>query len=247
MTTDAPPSTSSLGHPAAAPNAASFLAALQLSDSMLPIGRFAHSGGLEALLRHDPEAGEDAILDLVATVVVQSVGPLDGVAVAKAHRVAIGGNVHALVELDIRVTARKLTPGSRLASTVCGRRLAALVPLLTDRQPVGSYAALVADGGADGNLAVVEGALLAALGVGCDEAVLVEIRSQAATLLSAAVRLGRLSSARAQSALRLLEPSLIEAASLATCLSIDELRSVAPELEIHAMAHARADARLFAT
>jgi len=228
-------------------NAASFLAALQLSDSVLPIGRFAHSGGLEALLRHDPEATEDAILELVATVVLGSVGPLDGGAVAEAHRAATSGSLDALVELDLRVTARKLTPGSRLASTVCGRRLAALVPLLIDRQPVGTYAELVGGEKAEGNLAVIEGALMAALGVGCDEAVLVEIRSQATTLLSAAVRLGRLSSARAQSALRLLEPSLIEAATEATHLSVDGMRSVAPELEIHAMAHARADARLFAT
>ena len=47
-----------------------FLAALLLSDSSLPIGRFAHSHGLEAYLAASPECGEVDILELVETAVV---------------------------------------------------------------------------------------------------------------------------------------------------------------------------------
>lgn len=226
---------------------AAFLASLQLADSALPIGRFAHSGGLEALLRHDAAVQERELVELVAAVVLDAVGPLDGTAVAEAHRASSRSDLDALVELDRRVTARKLTPASRLASTTCGRRLASLVPLLTEREPAAGYAARIAAGEADGNLAVVEGALLAALGVGCHEAVLVELRSAAAALLSAAVRLGRLSALRAQAALRELEPALVDSAREALSLPADGMRSFAPELEIHALAHRRDDARLFAT
>lgn len=228
-------------------NDASFLAALQLSDSALPIGRFAHSSGLEALLQDDSTAGEHEIVELVETVVLEAVGPLDGVALAEAHRAGAAGDLEALVELDRRLTARKLTPASRMASTACGRALATLVPLLTERQPVADYAVRIRAGEADGNLAVLEGALMAALGVGCDAAVLLELRSAAAALLSAAVRLGRLSAIRAQAALHRLEPALVEAAGEAALLSAEVMRSVAPELEIYALTHRRLAARLFAT
>src|SRR5262249_13195602 len=89
------------------------LAALQLGDSALPIGRFAHSYGLETLLEDDPGAGEPEIGELVETLVIESVGPLDGVAVAHAHRAA--GDVAVLLRLDRALTARKLFSPSRAA------------------------------------------------------------------------------------------------------------------------------------
>ncbi len=228
-------------------DAGGFLAALLLSDSALPIGRFAHSTGLEALLARDPSVDEAAIVELVESVVLDGAGPLDGVAVAHAHRAASRGDLAALLDLDRLVTARKLSPASRLASTSCGRRLAALVPLLTDGEPARTLSVRVEEGSADGNLAVVEGALAAALGIPCRAAVLVSLRGTAATLLSAAVRLGRLSAMSAQAALTRLQPALLGAAGEATSLPSGSMRAVVPELEIHALAHRRAATRLFST
>jgi urease accessory protein len=222
-----------------------FLAALQLADSALPLGRFAHSQGLEAFLAAEPDIGEDEISEVVESVVLEGVGPLDGAAVAHAHRAATRGELNGLLELDARLTGRKLTPASRLYSTACGRSLAALVPLLTDTQPAVSFAERVRSDAADGNLAVVEGTLAAALGLSEEEAVLVELRSAAAGLLSAAVRLDRISAFRAQAVVRRLEPTLVAAAREA--LESGELRATLPELELYALAHRRAATRLFVT
>jgi urease accessory protein UreF len=79
------------------------------------------------------------------------------------------------------------------------------------------------------------------------EAVLIEVRGAAVAFLSAAVRLGRLSTMRVQAALRRLDPVLVQAASAASGLTGDDIRSVAPELEIHSLAHLRSETRLFAT
>lgn len=219
------------------------LATLQLSDSALPIGRFVHSHGLEAWLERNP-ADESRLLGLVELTIRESVAPLDGAALAHAHRAS---TLEALCGLDAMVTARKLTPAARVASRACGRRLALLAPGLTDAAPLGPFAEAIRTGQTDGNLAVIEGALARALGIGILEAVLVELRGMAAGLLAAAVRLGRLPPMRAQVCLAALAPALERAAHGAVALRLDDLHATAPELEICAMAHARAGTRFFQT
>lgn len=221
-----------------------FLAALQLADSALPIGRFAHSSGLEALLRGDSGVGESDLVEIVESFLLESAGPLDGVALAHAHR---AGTLEELRMLDRLVTTRKLTPAARLASISCGRQLAGLAALLTETDPAAAYCAEAVEGATDGNLAVVEGALARARGLGEEEAVLLELRGAAWAILSAAVRLGRLSARRAQAALVGLEPALRAAATEALTLPAESMRSSVPELEVHALRHGWADARLFAT
>src|SRR2546428_445079 len=80
--------------------------------------------------------------------------PLDGAAVAHAHR---AHDLASRLELDRLVTARKLAPGARIASTACGRRLALLGTELTEANPFRELCAVTRAGETDGNLAVVEG------------------------------------------------------------------------------------------
>ena len=222
-----------------------FLAALQLADSALPIGRFVHSHGLEAWLRDHPDATAETLAELVEAFVGESVATLDAVVLAHAHG---AGSIAALAELDEILTARKLSPSSRDASRACGRQLARLAGSLAGEDPlVAGFGALVARGETDGNLAVVEGSLARALGLTARQAVLVELRGTAAGLLSAALRLGALSPVRAQLMLAGLAPALQRAGEIATSLGLDQLSSTAPELEVAALAHARLEARMFVT
>lgn len=225
----------------------SLLPALQLGDSALPIGRFVHSHGLEALLESDPVLDQDELVELVESVVVHAIGPLDGVCVAGAHSLSERGDVTGLIELDRRLAAFKLTPPSRAFSVSCGRQLAALALSLVGAPAPQEYFRAVQAGATVGNLAVVEGVAAQALGVDRDAAVLIELRGTAAGLFSAAVRLGRLSAFRAQRALKDIEPVLLETAAEAIRLSLDEIRSFSPELEVYALRHDRAEARLFTT
>jgi urease accessory protein len=218
-----------------------FLAALQLADSALPIGRFAHSLGLEALLAEEP-LSEDELEELAASLVSESAGPLDGVAVAGGHRAETTDQLRAL---DRLVSARKLAPATRRASQACGRRLAALALDLTSAEPAASFCQAALRRQTDGNLAVVEGAVARALGLHERDAAVIEIRGAAASLLSAAVRLGQLPASRAQVILLRLGGRIEAAANAAIETSPDEMRSTLPELEVHALRHERLETRLF--
>jgi urease accessory protein len=224
---------------------AALLAALQLSDSALPIGRFVHSYGVESWLRERGEVAPGELADLVRAAVCESIAPLDGAVLAHAQRAS---SIAELVRLDDCISARKLTPSARHASQTCGRQLAALAPQLApSSELVADLSERVRSGQTDGNLAVVQGALARALGIPALDAVLVELRSAAAGLVSAAVRLGALSPVRAQVIVAELAPALVAAAESAIELGLDELSATAPELELAALAHSRADARMFAT
>jgi urease accessory protein len=224
---------------------AALLAALQLADSTLPIGRFVHSHGLEAWLTAHPEAPPEQLAELVEAVVCEGVAPLDGAFLAHAHR---ADTLARLLALDERLTARKLAPAARAASHAPGRQLAALAPQLAPADTLMTQlAALVRARETDGNLAIVTGTLARALQIPERDAVLVELRGAASALLSAAVRLGALAPTRAQVALAQLAPALARAAADACALPLDDIASTAPELELFALAHPRADARLFST
>jgi len=222
-----------------------FLAALQLADSALPVGRFGHSYGLEAYLSANQDEGAAQILELVETVVAESAGPLDAAASVRAHRLLRSQNVEGLIALDAAITARKLAPSSRAASTTCGRRLAALIPTLTSNPVAADLGRRVAGGETVGNIAAVEGVVAAALGVTELETALLALAGTTTSLLSAAVRLGRLSASDAQGLLRELHPAIVEAGQAAVVAT--RLQGTLPELEIYAMSHTRADVRLFVT
>lgn len=219
------------------------LGALQLSDSSLPIGRFVHSQGVEAWLNDRPDVEPEQIVSLTVSM-AHAVARVDGVFLVAAIRAE---EVAVLLDLDLRLTARKTLPSARTMSTTCGRQLATLGPRMAESDLLSLYVAMIERRETDGNLAVVSGALSGALGIDPATAVAVELRSAASAVLSVAVRLGRLSPSLAQEQLARMRPELAHACTLALTTPLADAFASMPELEVSAMAHRRADYRFFTT
>ena len=109
------------------------------------------------------------------------------------------------------------------------------------------YVTAVVNEATPGHLAVVEGALQAHLGVGLDLAVLGSIRSVLASILSAAVRLGRLSPLAAQR-IQHRNIDLITKVAAAACVQpLDCVSSTAVQVDIAGMQHEVRQQRFFAS
>ncbi|ORA32850.1 urease accessory protein UreF [Mycobacterium aquaticum] len=217
---------------------------MQLHDSAFPAGRLVHSHGLEEWLAGHPEADADAIEATVLGYLIHGHAPLD--ATITAHAWAMSEHPHRLAELDELTASYKLFGNTRTASTSIGRQLAATATDIgmVDGDP---YIAGVIDGTFPGHAAVVEGAVQCRLGIPRHVAVLGSMQSMMASLLSAAVRLGRLGPLQSQRI-------QLRAAELAVQLSkeacerpLHDLSSTTPALEISGMRHEERTARLFAT
>lgn len=222
-----------------------FLSGLQLSDSALPIGRYAYSYGLESFLSSETHFREEKLTELISSLILNSIGPLDGTSVALSHRAEDDRNLDQLIELDYLVTVRKIIPSSRKASHACGRQLAGLGLLLLGKDIKTSYLQKVTQGESDGNIGIVMGVLASNLNLSCEEAVLIEIRDSAASLFSAAVRLGKISAVKSQIALKNCEEAIITACESALLSTPDSMYSTIPQIEIHTMLHEYSEVRMF--
>lgn len=220
------------------------LAWLQLHDSAFPSGRFVHSNGLEAWLAAHPDAEETRIHAVVRAYISGTVATLDAVVLGHAWA---ADSPETLCELDHLHRAYKITHAARTASESCGRQLATVarrtLTVTTDIE----YLQIVIAGHTPGNQAVVEGVVQQALGIERSRAIAGAIRSSYAGLLSAAVRLGRIGPMRAQQFIFDDTSWIADLTRTAECAPLTTMTSFVPELDIAAMRHETATARLFST
>lgn len=216
---------------------------LQLHDSAFPAGRMVHSHGLEEWLHRRPEAGADAVETVVCGYLRHGVATLDATITAHAW---LADDLDTLADLDDLAATYKLFGNTRTASVSAGGQLAATAVDIGigQRHP---YLLAVTTGAVPGHAAVVDGVVQALLGIPREVAVIGVLRSMMASLLSAAVRLGRLGPLQSQR-IQLRNAEAMAVLAHAACeRPLSELSSVSPALEISGMRHEERTSRLFAT
>jgi urease accessory protein len=228
-----------------APNSATFLARmLQFGDSMFPIGGFSFSSGLESAVQKGVVT-DVATLHAFTRTAVEQAARGDGIALIAAHRAATAGEVDALVQIDAQVYARKLSGEARAMSVRMGKKFTEMgvqvigVPLLrTWRECIetsvtpGCYQVALAINFAVQNLPARLAFVVHQYGV-------------ASTILSAALRLMRISHVETQKILYELNSHAESAYEGAAAARLSDMAGYAPLTEILAAVHTKAHVRLF--
>ena len=101
------------------------LRVLQFGDSVLPVGAFSFSGGLESAVQAGMVRDRDTLAEFVRTATRQAATG-DGIALVHAHRAAQIGDLPQILAIDRAVINRKLNEEVRTMTTRMGRKLAEL-------------------------------------------------------------------------------------------------------------------------
>ena len=245
----------------------SFLLAMRLADSFLPVGTHTASYGVEQYVNEGRIETADDLGDLIGAYLERIVGPTDVVALGNAHAATAAGDIDGILAADRRLHAAMLPAEFRDSSTKGGHKLLELLAetdghlfAVADSETADgdgavadgagedvadAYAAAVADGETAGHYAVALGVVCQQGGLSRREACLLQAYSFVTELLGAAQRLGRFGHTAIQAQLADLLPVIEDICAEYADADLARLSSFAPLAEIMGMHHERADRRLF--
>ena len=229
------------------------LTALRLSDSMLPVGTYTASYGVEQYINDGYVESADELGELIEGYLRGVIGPAEIVALGHAHRSAAAGDLEGLLAADERLRAATLPAEFRESSEKAGEKLLSLL-VETDDTPfanieiegiIAEYTVALEEGSTAGHYPVVLGMVCQQSGVDCLEAALVSAYSTVSGLLGAAQRLGRFGHTDIQSQLSALFPVIEAICEQHQDAELQAMCSFAPLADVMGMTHERADRRLF--
>jgi urease accessory protein len=230
---------------AAAPGRLANLARLlQFGDSMFPVGAFAFSGGLESAIQKRVVTGAETLHAYTRTAVEQAAMG-DGIALVWAHRAAAAGDFAELVRIDERVYARKLSAETRTMTVRMGKKFAAMGSEVIGAPLLVAWRERIDAGATPGCYPVSLAVNFAAQGLTARDAFVVHQYGIAAMILSAALRLMKISHVDTQRILYRLDAGADAAYEAASTARLEDMAGFAPLTEILAAVHVKAHVRLF--
>jgi urease accessory protein len=212
---------------------------LQTSDPLFPTGAYAHSFGLEEVVRLGGVRDEATLRDFLRGQIVPALENFELPFLRFAHGAAQGGDVEKLCALNVEMDAWKICRELRAASAQLGtRRLAVLLQIAPS-----PLLSAFAERSSRTHHVIACGIQMA--GVPLDAALTTYFYQTLAGFCSAALKLIRIGQEGCQ---RVLRDCLTDASEKVRA-SLDVQRENAgwfnPMLEIASMRHERADERLF--
>jgi urease accessory protein len=223
------------------------LAILQLSDSFFPTGMFAHSLGLEGMVRRQRVRSLDDLERIMRATLTQSVIPSDGVALVNAHRAVCSDNVEELCGIDARLFLMKASPELRAASQQHGRRLLAETATFTGNPTLAAFRNRVIGRESPGTGAPALGAISGALEIDVALALAGYVHGYVTGLTSAAIRLLPISNSDCQLMIYRLHASVSQSLQSIRHRCWWDMTTFSPELDIVSIQHQHDELRMFAS
>jgi len=228
-----------------APGRAAFLSRmLQFGDSMFPIGAFAFSSGLESAIQ-EGVVTNTATLRAYARTALQQAARGDCIALIAAHRAATAGDVDTLARVDAQVYARKLSDEARTMSVRMGKKFTEMGVQVVDAPLLRTWLENIETSVTPGCYPIAMAISFAVQDLPAIQAFVVHQYGVATTILSAALRLMKVSHIETQKILYELTGPEIGMYEAAAAARLSDMAGFAPLTDILAAVHSRAHVRLF--
>lgn len=217
---------------------------LQFGDSMFPVGAFAFSAGLESAIQKGVVTDAQTLQAYVRTALDQAASG-DGIAVICAHRAAAAGDLDAVARIDELVYARKLTSETRTMTVRMGRKFAEMSTAVVGGALLDEWRSRIVAGGTPGCYPTSLAVNFAVQGLSSRDAFVVHQYGVASMILSAALRLMKVSHVDTQRILYRLDAGAGADYEAAAGAQLSDMAGFAPLTEILAAVHVKAHVRLF--
>lgn len=217
---------------------------LQFADSALPVGGFSFSNGLESAIQHGIVHDRDSLREMVLTVTRQA-ATLDGIALLVAHQAALTADMNTIIAADQAVYQRKLNEEMRTMTVRMGRKLGELGEHVVGTTLLADWVAAIKSATTSGTFPVGFALVTSGLGIDARDAFAAQQYGVASMMLSAALRLMRISFLETQSILLEVNGTAEGLYERVRTDALDDMRSFAPLVDIMAAAHVKAHVRMF--
>jgi urease accessory protein len=228
----------------ASSNAAFLSRMLQFGDSMFPIGAFAFSSGLESAIQ-EGVVTDAATLRAFARTALEQAARGDCIALIAAHRAATAGDVDSLTRIDAQVYARKLSDEARTMSVRIGKKFTEMGVEVVGAPLLHTWRECIEKSVTPGCYPIALAINFAVQDLPSSHALVVHQYGVATTILSAALRLMKISHIETQKILYELAGQAAEAYEAAAAARLSDMAGFAPVTDILAAIHTRAHVRLF--
>ncbi|WP_392552567.1 urease accessory protein UreF [Orbus wheelerorum] len=225
-------------------NASDLIKIMQFGDSALPIGAFTFSNGVESAIQKGIVHDKHTLKSFVATSLNVAANS-DCIAVVAAHRAATAQDHDALVKIDWAVHNRKLNEEARLMTTRMGKKLAEISVHIFESQLITWWLTQIKNDSSPGTQPVAQAIVMAEQGIEEQDVVVMHQYGIAMTILSAAMRLMRITHYETQQILFELNDDIQTYCDIAASGNIEHMASYVPVIDVLAALHTKSFVRLF--
>lgn len=225
-------------------DASKLIRIMQFGDSVLPVGAFTFSNGVESAIQTGVVHDVATLKEFVLTALKQAANG-DAMGLVVAHKAVVANDREAIIRTDWAINNRKLNEENRLMTTRMGKKLAEMSIYVVDDPLISWWLEQIKSRNVPGTYPVTQALVMAVQGVSQRETVVMHQYGVAMTILSAAMRLMRVTHLDTQRILFDLNQSIELFCDNAEAGDIEKMNSYIPIIDVLASVHVKAHVRLF--